>query len=81
MRDKRQNTQLELDFSAESRGEAPATAGEGTESRVAERCTQSPALGKHNYPNRRVRSRMHGGVGGRGCKVPSYPDPVRPSTE
>jgi len=44
MRDKRQNTQLELDFSAESRGEAPATAGEGTESRLAECCTQSPAL-------------------------------------
>src|SRR5215813_1467171 len=31
---------------------------------------------KHNCPNRRVRNRMHGGVGGRGCKVPSYPDPV-----
>src|SRR5215831_9685911 len=30
---------------------------------------------EHNCPNRRVRNRMHGGVGGRGCKVPSYPDP------
>src|SRR5215475_2047951 len=29
---------------------------------------------EHNCPNRRVRNRMHGGVGGRGCKVPSYPD-------
>jgi hypothetical protein len=29
---------------------------------------------EHNCPNRRVRNRMHGVVGGRGCKVPSYPD-------
>src|SRR5262252_1295046 len=26
---------------------------------------------EHNCPNRRVRNRMHGGGGGRGCKVPS----------
>jgi hypothetical protein len=36
---------------------------------------QSPTgCRQHNCPNRRVRNRIHGGVGGRGCKVPSYPD-------
>ena len=44
MRNKRQNNQLELAFMTESKGEARATVGEGTESRVAEDQTQSPAL-------------------------------------
>jgi RNA-directed DNA polymerase len=44
MRNKRQNNQLELAFMIESKGEAPATVVEGTESRVAEDVPQSPAL-------------------------------------
>jgi RNA-directed DNA polymerase len=43
MSDRRQNNQLALAFPEESRGEAPAPAGGGTESRVAECSTQSPA--------------------------------------
>jgi len=30
--------------------------------------------GRLNLPNRRVRTRMHGGVGGRSREVSSYPD-------
>jgi hypothetical protein len=44
MRKKRQNNQLELAFMIESEGEARATVVEGTESRVAEDLSQSPAL-------------------------------------
>ena len=44
MRNKRQNNQLELAFMIESKGEARATVGEGTELRVAEDLPQSPAL-------------------------------------
>ena len=43
MSDRRQNNQLVLAFPEESRGETPAPAGGGTESRVAECSTQSPA--------------------------------------
>lgn len=31
-------------------------------------------IGRLNLPNRRVRSRMHGGVGGGGREAFSYPD-------
>lgn len=41
--DRRQNNQLARAFPEESRGETPAPAGGGTESRVAECSTQSPA--------------------------------------
>jgi RNA-directed DNA polymerase len=40
---KRQKNQLELAFTAERRGEAPETLGEGTEASVAKRGTESPA--------------------------------------
>ena len=43
MSDRRQNNQLALAFPEENRGEAPTSAGGGTESRVAECSTQSPA--------------------------------------
>lgn len=39
----RQNTQLELAFAADGRGEAPEVAGGGTEPRTAERRDESPA--------------------------------------
>lgn len=44
MNDKRQNNQLRLAFPAGGRGEATATAEEGTESHMAECNTQSPAI-------------------------------------
>jgi len=44
MSDKRQKIQLELAFMAESRGEAPKSAKEGTESAMAKRKPENPAL-------------------------------------
>jgi RNA-directed DNA polymerase len=44
MSDKRQNNQLLLAFMEESRSEAPRASQEGTESRVAERNAESPAI-------------------------------------
>ena len=44
MSDRRQKSQLELAFMTESRGEAPRTVSEGTESLVAERKTESPGI-------------------------------------
>jgi RNA-directed DNA polymerase len=46
MSDKRQKNQLELAFKEESKSEAPRTSGEGTESLVANRQTESPAIGE-----------------------------------
>ena len=46
MSDKRQKNQLELAFTDESRGEAPRVSAEGTESYMAERGTESPAIGE-----------------------------------
>lgn len=43
MSGKRQKSQMELAFTAERRGEAPETWGEGTEPLAAERRTESPA--------------------------------------
>ena len=44
MSDKRQNNQLMLAFTDESRSEAPMASAEGTESAVAKRGTESPAI-------------------------------------
>jgi len=44
--DKRQKNQLVLVFREESRSEAPIASAEGTESRVAKRMTESPAIGE-----------------------------------
>src|SRR5438105_4775142 len=46
MSDKRQNNQLQLAFTDESRSEAPRVSAEGTESLTAKRGTESPAIGK-----------------------------------
>src|SRR6516225_4446813 len=46
MSDKRQKNQLVLVFREESRSEAPIASAEGTESRVAKRMTESPAIGE-----------------------------------
>ena len=46
MSDKRQNTQLVLAFLEEGRSEAPTAFAEGTESLVAKRKTESPAIGE-----------------------------------
>ena len=45
MSDKRQKNQLELAFEERSRGEAPVSSGEGTESLTATRRTEGPAGG------------------------------------
>ena len=73
MDDMRQQTQYCLAFEAKSRGEAPRVGGEGTESSIAKCETESPAsheqwlllMGLLNQPNRRVRTRTHGGVTGK----------------
>jgi RNA-directed DNA polymerase len=44
MSDKRQNNQLELAFTGESRSEAPRVSAEGTEPLTAKRGTESPAI-------------------------------------
>ena len=44
--DKRQKNQLVLAFREERRSEAPMASAEGTESRVAKRMTESPAIGE-----------------------------------
>jgi hypothetical protein len=68
MDDKRQKIQAKLALTTKSRGEAPKLRREGTESVMAERATESLAEGQFslplNLPNRRVRTRTHGGVGG-----------------
>ena len=46
MNDKRQNNQLVLAFTDESRSEAPRVSREGTESFAAKRGTESPAIGE-----------------------------------
>jgi RNA-directed DNA polymerase len=46
MSDKRQKNQLVLAFREESRSEAPTTSAEGTETLVAKRRTESPAIGE-----------------------------------
>ena len=46
MSDKRQNNQLELAFTEESRSEAPRVSGEGTESLAAKHGTESLAIGE-----------------------------------
>src|SRR5258708_27305340 len=46
MSDKRQKNQLELAFTDESRSEAPRVSAEGTESHVAKRRTERPAIGE-----------------------------------
>jgi RNA-directed DNA polymerase len=46
MSEKRQKNQLVLAFLAEDRGEAPRAAKEGTESHVAKRRAESPAIGE-----------------------------------
>jgi len=46
MSDRRQKNQLYLAFSTEDRGEAPRAVGQGTESLVAKRAAESPAVGE-----------------------------------
>ena len=46
MSDKRQNNQLELAFTDESRSEAPRVSAEGTETLAGKRGTESPAIGE-----------------------------------
>ena len=62
---KRQKIPAELAFPEESRGEAPMATAEGPNHR---RRSVHPSARRHvltlNQPNRRVRTRTHGGVGG-----------------
>ncbi len=44
MSDRRQKSQRELAFPVEQRGEAPEAVGKGTETPMAERDTESPAM-------------------------------------
>jgi len=46
MGDRRQKNQLELAFTDKSRSEAPRVSGRGTESFVAKRRAESPAIGE-----------------------------------
>ena len=46
MSDKRQKNQLVLAFPEEDRSEAPTASGGGTESHMAKRRTESPAIGE-----------------------------------
>ena len=72
MRTKRQNIQLELALEPEAKGEARSAGGRGTEARMAFADSERRRLGglcpmpsgRLNPSNRRVRTRMHGGVGG-----------------
>ncbi len=68
MDDERQKTQVELALATESTGEAQTLERGGTESPPAKHETESLAEGQFhqplNLPNRRVRTRTHGGVGG-----------------
>ena len=79
MRDERQKTQRELALHCAGAGEAPTGQRQGTESRMVKGVTENPAT-EHlmeeknglprlaarrlNPPNRRIRNRMYGGVGG-----------------
>ena len=65
MGEKRQKNQLELAFTAERKGEARTPDRKGTESSMA-RYESERLAERLNPPNRRVRTRMHGGVGGGG---------------
>jgi len=56
MGDKRQNNQLRLAFGEETRSEAPQSSGEGSQG-----CS---LVFSSIRPNRRMRTRMSGGVGG-----------------
>ena len=64
MRTKRQNIQLELALEPEAKGEARSAGAQGTEARMARAGPERPAADRLNPSNRRVRTRMHGGVGG-----------------
>ena len=65
--DKRQKNQLELAFARNERGEALIDSKEGTESLVAKHESADLVDIFSATPlNRRVRTRMHGGVGGGG---------------
>jgi len=66
---RRQKSQLVLAFQREAEGEARSFRSEGTETFVRSRGNQSPTTSglrrkSFNQPNRRVRTRTHGGVGG-----------------
>jgi len=84
---KRQKNQLELAFDPVGKGEAPNPGIRGPETRRTARDCRDPAGTdfrhwkpgrKLNQPNRRVRTRTHGGVGGVGAaRLPPYPDEPR----
>jgi len=68
----RQNHQLMLPFTEVEAGEARGNPRQGAEASKAACETERPVSASkppgaaHNRPNRRVRTRMHGGVGGVG---------------
>ena len=59
MSDRRQKTQLELALATREQSEALRTDRQGTEPFAAARGTS-----RLNQPNRRIRTRTYGGVGG-----------------
>ena len=64
--DTRQNIQTKLDFSSMRSGETREAGREETESHPTVSDPESPASKRRNFSNRRVRTRMHGGVAGVG---------------
>ena len=67
MRAMRQKIQLMLPFTWDRPGESGGAHEEGTEARAAQSESELPARVVCSSPlNRRVRTRMHGGVGGKG---------------
>jgi len=70
MEAKRRNEQLLLPFTEVEAGEARGNHRQGVEASTVSCETERPVLPTHNRPNRRVRTRTHGGVGGVGPQGP-----------
>ena len=75
MNERRPDSQLRLAFAEEPGGEARLFAAQEAESSTAAGETERPVKSvihdrTHNQPNRRVRTRTHGGVGGAGPQGP-----------
>ena len=84
MRTRRQNIQLELALEPVAKGEARSPDTQGTEAHTAHAEPERPGPCRLTPSNRRVRTRTHGGVGGRtgtpvvwegrSREAPPYPD-------
>ena len=75
MNERRSDNQMRLAFAEDSAGEARPLAAQEIEASTAAGETERPVKSvihdrTHNQPNRRVRTRTHGGVGGVGPQGP-----------